>query len=762
MSKRINLKTLSLVICCILLCCVSAVIAAGQEQDDENSLFTPPRDLAENVPDHFPRFFFEGDQEKAQLLSRFLWHHFSTRLSHPKTTFEQEYMTLSDMWLGGAHHPGWPRRIQKIHRDNLLGIELSPSGYVHTHQHWSHAHEHGWPFPIWTQVPGGVAGVTAGWHFKEQPRGWVWNYLRNFQDAGWLGQKAAASWELNHIRSLGIKKGRWHLESTGNSPTIISPEGVVIDSYNAPFLQLRWTRSGEPPKDTLPYVEWKRMQDKEFSSERRVYFGFESGNPDYERVSGTTHSMMTMYRHPKWAGKIKRMRVVLAPDEKDVDFTIDSFFTVYDTRHSVNNTIYILGCWNYFRWTRDLPFLRQVIKRMRRALRYHQRVMQTAERGYVYCPWVGHDGRSGLDVKADGSKKLHPGHGIGSNYWDLLPFGASDMYASSQYHAAVEVMAKVEQAVAEHPEWDVPRGKLAFDPEELRQHAEKVKTATNRKFWNEETGRFVAAEDRDGTSYDYGFTFVNLESIWYGVASESHRQAIMDWITGDRIVAGDTSTGEDIYRWRFGPRSTTKRNVEWYAFVWTHPENIPWGGQVQDGGAVLGFSFFDLWARLDVLGADNAWERLSEILEWEKDVWAAGGYREYYKGGKRGTTLQGAGKPGGLGIDKEFFESIMVPSIVVYGFMGLDPAMDSLKVRPRLPEGCPWMGVSDLLYDGVRLDVETGQRQIRVAVKDDPDGTIIIDLGEGWITEKGDRTGPEFVLDREGVYAFLKRNGAEE
>jgi hypothetical protein len=111
---------------------------------------------------------------------------------------------------------------------------------------------------------------------------------------------------------------------------------------------------------------------------------------------------------------------------------------------------------------------------------------------------------------------------------------------------------------------------------------------------------------------------VNLDAIWYGLANDENARTAMDWISGARIVEGDTSTGTDIYHWRFGPRATTLRNVEWYAFPWTRPEHIPWGGQVQDGGAVLGFTFYDLMARLKVYGPDNAWQRLVEILQWEK------------------------------------------------------------------------------------------------------------------------------------------------
>ena len=35
--------------------------------------------------------------------------------------------------------------------------------------------------------------------------------------------------------------------------------------------------------------------------------------------------------------------------------------------------------------------------------------------------------------------------------------------------------------------------------------------------------------------------------------------------------------------------------------------------------------------------------------------------------------------PGGLGLDKEFFESILPPQVMIYGFLGLKPSVDTLR-----------------------------------------------------------------------------------
>ena len=104
----------------------------------------------------------------------------------------------------------------------------------------------------------------------------------------------------------------------------------------------------------------------------------------------------------------------------------------------------------------------------------------------------------GFTVNADGSKEILHGHGIGSNYWDLLPFGWDDFYATAQYYASILVMADAEEAVAAHPEWDIPTDGEPFKPKQLRRHAAAVKKNANRVFWNEETGRFVACIDEHG------------------------------------------------------------------------------------------------------------------------------------------------------------------------------------------------------------------------------------------------------------------------
>ncbi len=708
-------------------------------------------------PEDFSAFSFPGREDDARVLNDYLWRHFHHRMGNVITLFNKEYLAVADLWLNHAVDRASGLPIQQLFRGFLLDAEMDAEGYVSCHQHISHAHDLGWPFPLWTQSHMSVeqvAGRTAGWHFQSDfPPHWVGNYLRSWNRPEFYGEGAVNAFVLENLASQGIVDNAWRLQATGPSPKLTTPEGAVIRAQDAPFLQLRWKRDGEINPSAPPFVEWMREEDEEFSPERRVFF-YPQRTP---LSSDFYHSHIVMHRHPQWTGTIKRMRLNLAPGEGEGNFQLDSFFTVYDTRHTINNPILILASWHYFNWTRDLAFLRENLNRMRLALKYQQTELGGLEFNHIRVAWPGHDGGPGFDVDEQGNKTIHSGSAIGNNYWDLLPFGWDDFYATMQYYAATLALAELEEAVRAHPEWDAPLGALAFDPAFLREHAAAVKQTAGEKFWNSETGRFFPSITREGRSFDHGLTFLNLEALWYGIASDEQARSILDWIRGERTVEGDDSTGPDIYHWRFGPRATTRRNVEWYGFAWTHPENIPWGGQVQDGGAVLGFTFYDLWARLKHVGPDDAWQRLLEILAWQREVDDAGGYRAYYGETDRGTTLQGGGTAGGLGIDFEFFESSMLPAIAPLGFMGVSARPDGLRIEPMLPKDCPEMRLNNLRYANIPLELTVRNDAVSLTVKDAPPLPLRLPLSETWTSEDAGRdNGGAFVIPKAGVYRFTK------
>jgi hypothetical protein len=227
------------------------------------------------------------------------------------------------------------------------------------------------------------------------------------------------------------------------------------------------------------------------------------------------------------------------------------------------------------------------------------------------------------------------------------------------------------------------------------------------------------------------------------------------------VVNSDTSQGADLYHWRFGPRATTKRNIDWYFWGWPDPESIPFGGQVQDGGAVLGFTYHDLMARLKVLGPDNAWHRLREILGWFGEVQAAGGYRKYYDGQTRDGSLQGGGTPGGLGLDHEFFESVLVPQVMLNGFLGFQPAGDGFHLNPRLPSSWPELTIDRIRFHDATLRVRaTARGGIEIQTEGSGEEPLIVRLPEGNyrvnVARAADSAPKTIPTGREGPFSVAK------
>jgi hypothetical protein len=527
----------------------------------------------------------------------------------------------------------------------------------------------------------------------------------------------AEGWTLVGAEDRGIGEAGWQLalSSTRASATVALG---VIDPRVSPFMQLRW--SAKNLGAAQPSLDWETEEQPGFSAARRIPIPLPPG------AEGTVAiEMLPLYRHPLWQGKITRLRLNFDNVASGAEVVVQALFSQYDTRHNINNFDYIRGAIDVFLWTGDLEFMRAELPRLRRALRFAQTEFRTRENNCVLTTWVGHEGTSGLTRKADGTKTILHGTGIGNNYWDLLPFGHKDSYATIRYYDTLVRMAALERDIARHPEWKFSNETERFDPADLEAHADAVKAEGNRIFWSEETGRFVAGPDANGERHDYGFTFLNTDAIHYGFATDAHARAILDWLDGKRIVAGDTSTGSDIYRFRFGPRSTTRRNVEYYFWGWSRPETIPFGGQVQDGGAVLGWSFMDLSARLKVAGPDVAWARLREITTWFDDVQAGGGYRAYYK--KQGAALQGDGAAGGLGLDREFFESLLVPQIMLRGFLGFAPTVDGCVIDPKLPKDFPSLTIDRIRVKGLVLAVTASADAIVVRkISGDSNGLFTI------------------------------------
>jgi hypothetical protein len=121
-------------------------------------------------------------------------------------------------------------------------------------------------------------------------------------------------------------------------------------------------------------------------------------------------------------------------------------------------------------------------------------------------------------------------------------------------------------------------------------------------------------------------------------------------------------------------------------------------------------------ARLIARGPDDAWARLKETIGWFEDVQREGGYRKYYtkeSATERGT-LQGGGTAGGLGMDHEFFESILVPQVMLYGFLGFEPRLDGFAIAPRLPRDWPGLKITRIHFHDLVLDVTATRDRVTI------------------------------------------------
>ncbi len=660
-------------------------------------IFLPDND------DSFPTFSVPGYTKEMTSLKKLFKLHYRPR--GLLANIWDKWLTQSMLWP--AMSDGQSRNIRNNFKRDFLKKNILPDGYVDTEQHRGLGHPAGWPFPHWAQN-GGI-----GWHFSlanSPAKSWGIPLEKNIDQFTLYGIKTV---------SLDEKRG-WSVKLTKSNAALETPK-IKISALVSPLVRLEWINE-KFNESSKPYIQWKTAKNNKFNDERKVYFDDIKNAIKRGEVICSVADLSKCKAYDV-KDTITQYKIYFDNNQGD-EIIIVAVSAAVDTRHNINNSIYASAACDYFWWTGDMDFLKKNIERMRKALRYAVTEFQIVSNKCVFTPWIGHDGRSGLIYK-NGKKTIRHGIGIGNNYWDLMPFGGYDTLATIYFYDGARNMAKLELEIANHPEWKIPDSPDKMSYKNLSRLADMVKTSSNKRFWNEKTGRFVAAVDVEGKAHDYGYTFVNCEAIYYGLAKNDQAKEVMDWISGKRIVGTDTSKGEDIYSWRCAPRATTKRNIDYYSYAWSGPESITFGGQVQDGGAVLGFSFHDLMARIKVYGPDNAWKRLKEIIKWFDEVQAEGGYRKYYVGHPERGTLQGGGTAGGLGLDHEFFESVLVPQVMIYGFLGFEPLADGFKLSPLLPKDWPVLRISNIRFHDQVLAITANSQRITINTKGPETDTLV-------------------------------------
>ncbi len=358
------------------------------------------------------------------------------------------------------------------------------------------------------------------------------------------------------------------------------------------------------------------------------------------------------------------------------------------SRHTVTNAIYPMAVAKVFLQSRDRGFLDL------RDRNSGETVLAKARRGMDYLiKTLG--GESGLITNSEKDIDGTAGS-MGDNYWDAWLFGGTSAYNNMFFYESLRWMAELEKALGNDSE------AAAFQA--LRP---LVKTRFNETFWDESKGRYIGWIDAAGVPHDFGFTFVNLPAIAWGLADEQRAKMIFEWLDGRRKVEGDTSMGADIYSFGFAPRTNTLDASTasppmvntWNGGLDFKPGgNAAYGLQVQNGGAVFFVSFYDLMARLRTGGIGLAMARMRGILE------------EAAKDEIRRDPANMRGHSDIVGILREFPESGLVPLFFLDGILGLEPVADGLRIRPALPQGWKDASVREYSYAGMplRISAEVG------------------------------------------------------
>jgi hypothetical protein len=361
-----------------------------------------------------------------------------------------------------------------------------------------------------------------------------------------------------------------------------------------------------------------------------------------------------------------------------------------DTRHFETNARYILGCWRHFLFTGDMAFLRSQEERLRKTMSYQLETLR---------------GKEGLVVTPEFKTGRH--QDLSNNYWDVLPFGHLDAYANISFYASITAMEQMQKALGTAPLTDYAK---------LRELAHR---RYDEAFWNDEAGRYIGCVDIDGARHDYGFTFINLEALHYGLGDESKAKRIYQWMETEPTSSGKADT---YTKWIFAPRTTTIHNPmwgpkapksetdnlvkPWWTYWWP---GTPFGEQCQDGGAIFYTSFFDLMNRSRTFGAENAWKRYQEILaRYRMPDRLCGGNPLFL--GEIAQQEDG----GAVGTDYPFPESGLVPLYFLYGVIGLDPKPDALHITPRLPKVLEFAAVSDVSWRGAKLRIRVMPTTVKI------------------------------------------------
>ena len=599
----------------------------------------------------------------------------------------------------------------------------------------------GWPFPSWQNSVDNYLdmGNLEAVHTTEF----------NFNDAGhpqsqdWHSENGEFHFEdlsgYGHFSTDGDKSSSNPFSFYRDNLSTLLPYSGGVDTKYAPIIDMEIEYNATNIKDynIIFKVEgdstWHVAPQSVYASDPTKY------------VNGYVHArqFFDMYLHPDWNHKIVTELGVqfVGQDGKNFNVSqgrINFIRPTYDTRQSNATYQFILAVGSYFSFTRDYKTLLKVINKARKGILFLTHALE-GEKGLLSLEYLyGHDGVVPYCIEGKETDRLSY-HSIGNGYSDLTVSPMICLEANVYFYQALKTMAMLEDAMKDVENDNptslsvknrLPYGERVYynyTSESLRTLAATVKANIEKPIqpqkvddydntygagdynyrnvgglWNPNTGRFcLGINEYNGKVLDFGHVYLNLEAVVAGVGTDAQQLEIMKWIDGQRTVAGDRSTGKDIYFYEFAPRFNTRdceedggcygfiQDENFYYRIWYYGYDT-WSRQVQNGGAVVAWSYYDLVARARVLGVSNALKRLDEIKKWYLKILDYGGnglafYDDYYDDLDYELTLenpdmymvysiQASGIRGGgaMGLDAEFIENIIFIRSIPDVLFGMD------------------------------------------------------------------------------------------
>jgi hypothetical protein len=367
----------------------------------------------------------------------------------------------------------------------------------------------------------------------------------------------------------------------------------------------------------------------------------------------------------------------------------------FGPNHTTSTTNYINGAYRYFMATGDKQFLKASIDKMRKATNKILSFYNADDQIFIIDDGI----HTGLKTQEGGN-----------NYYDITPYGHKDAYYNIYAYQAIKNMADLENLLG-----NAARGT------ELTNLAQDVNDGYNEIFWNGDV--YIQVIDVEGNSHNYDATYLNFEAINYGLATPERASHIIDYFTNKVSGSGE----KDIFsKWVIAPRSYGDINPNnndggWWIKIYNP---LAYDDQVQYGGTIFFYAYYEMMSRIKGKDSDNAYGRLKEIMNRFNQP-------DHLSGGEpliNGETMQ-HGKEGSLGLWGEFPENGIVPTIALYGFMGTEMDKDGLHITPNLPAELETLGIQKFNYNDMNLTIDTTATSVRISTTDTSPYTWTINGG---------------------------------